>query len=130
MDERFGTLRCLREFASEYDPRTVCQSQKSPLRFNGIFGGRKIGKPIDDKGFLLFPRERQSPGLFAFSFLSSRTFLDCISANSSPHLDHMVLRTDREQRDKSLLPNQLDWKYPGGDAARLAQPRSRLKRRQ
>src|SRR6478672_12245860 len=32
-------------------PRTVCQSQKSSLCFNGVFGGRKIGKPFDDKGY-------------------------------------------------------------------------------
>ena len=40
-------------------PRTVCQSQKSLLHFNGIFGGSESGKPIDDKGFSLFPRECQ-----------------------------------------------------------------------
>jgi hypothetical protein len=57
--ERSRHLRSRTPTTLEWRRRAVCQSQKSPLWFNGGLRRQKIAKPIDQEAFSRFPRERQ-----------------------------------------------------------------------
>src|ERR1700730_15709658 len=60
MDERLDARRLLAGICFRIWPSSSLPIAKMSIAFQWYLWGREIGKPIDDKGFSLFPRERQS----------------------------------------------------------------------